>query len=173
MIIIGGRQGDVPMPKPVLHLISGKIASGKSTLAKSLAFEGSTVLLSEDHWLSRLYPEQIKSVTDYVRLARQIREVLGPLVIDILRAGVTVILDFPANTPQDRQWLRDLADAAEASHCVHYIEVDDDTCRDRLHLRNHRGEHEFAATDAEFELITSYFQAPHEDEGLQVEIHRH
>ncbi len=45
------------MPKPVLHLISGKIASGKSMLAKSLAVEGSTVLLSEDHWLSRLYPE--------------------------------------------------------------------------------------------------------------------
>lgn len=161
------------MPKPMLHLISGKIASGKSTLAKSLAAEGSTVLLSEDHWLSRLYPEQIKSVTDYVRLARQIREVLGPLVIDVLRAGVTVILDFPANTPQDRQWLRGLADAAEASHCVHYIEVDDDTCRDRLHLRNHLGEHEFATTDAEFDLVTSYFRAPHEDEGLRVEIHRH
>jgi len=160
------------MPIPVLHLISGKIASGKSTLAKSLAAEGSTVLLSEDYWLSRLYPEQIKSVTDYVRLARQIREVLGPLVIDVLRAGVTVVLDFPANTPQDRQWLRDLADAAKVAHRVHYIEVDDDTCRDRLHLRNDRGEHEFAATDAEFDLITSYFRAPHEDEGLQIEVHR-
>ncbi|MFG0400416.1 AAA family ATPase [Pseudomonas sp. zjy_11] len=161
------------MPKPVLHLISGKIASGKSTLAKSLAVEGSTVLLSEDHWLSRLYPEQIKSVNDYVRLAHQVRQVLGPLVIDILRAGVTVVLDFPANTPQDRLWLRNLADAAEVSHCVHYIEVDDDTCRDRLHLRNHRGEHEFAATDAEFDLITSYFRAPHKDEGLQIKTHRH
>ncbi|TFF39905.1 ATP-binding protein [Pseudomonas sp. RIT623] len=160
------------MHKPVLHLISGKIASGKSTLAKSLATEGSTVLLTEDHWLSRLYPGQIKSVTDYVRFAHQIREVLGPLVIDVLRAGVTVVLDFPANTPQDRQWLRGLADAAEVSHCVHYIEVDDDTCRDRLHIRNHHGEHEFAATDAEFDLITSYFRAPHENEGLQIEIHR-
>lgn len=161
------------MPKPVLHLMSGKIASGKSTLAKSLATVRSAILLTEDHWLSRLYPDQIKSVADYVRLARQIRDVLGPLVIDVLRAGVTVVLDFPANTPQDRQWLRALADAAEVSHCVHYIELDDDTCRSRLHLRNHRGEHDFAATDAEFDLITSYFRAPHEDEGLRVEIHRH
>ncbi|WP_327440592.1 ATP-binding protein [Pseudomonas donghuensis] len=160
------------MTKPVLHLMSGKIASGKSTLAKSLAAERSAILLSEDHWLSRLYPDQIKSVTDYVRLARQMREVLGPLVIDVLKAGATVVLDFPANTPQDRQWLRDLADAAEVSHCVHYIEVDDDTCRDRLHLRNNRAEHEFAATDAEFDLITSYFRAPDEGEGLQIEVHR-
>jgi len=160
------------MRKPVLHLISGKIASGKSTLAKSLAVEESAILLSEDHWLSRLYPDQIKSITDYVRLTHQIREVVGPLVIDMLGAGATVVLDFPANTPQDRQWLRNLADAAEVAHCVHYLEVDDDTCRDRLQLRNHRGEHEFAATDAEFDLITSYFQAPREEEGLQVEIHR-
>jgi predicted kinase len=160
------------MPKPVLHLMSGKIASGKSTLAKRLAAEQSAILLSEDHWLSRLYPDQINSVTDYVRLAGQIREVVGPLVIDALSAGVTVILDFPANTLQDRQWLRGLADAAEVSHCVHYIEVDDDTCRGRLHLRNHRAEHEFAATDAEFDLITIYFHAPQEDEGLQIEIHR-
>ncbi|TFY90612.1 ATP-binding protein [Pseudomonas kairouanensis] len=160
------------MPNPVLHLMTGKIASGKSTLAKSLAAEESAILLSEDQWLSRLYPDQIKSITDYVRFARQIREVVGPLVIDVLRAGVTVVLDFPANTPQDRQWLRGLADAAEVSHCVHYIEVDDDTCRARLHLRNQRAEHEFAATDAEFDLITSYFCAPNEGEGLRVEVHR-
>jgi predicted kinase len=152
--------------------MSGKIASGKSTLAKRLAAEGAAILLSEDRWLSRLYPDQISSVTDYVRLSRQIREVVGPLVIDVLSAGVTVILDFPANTPDDRQWLRGLADAAEADHCVHYIEVDDDTCRARLHLRNHRAEHEFSATDAEFDLITRYFRAPDEGEGLQIEVHR-
>lgn len=160
------------MPNPVLHLMTGKIASGKSTLAKSLAAEQSAILLSEDQWLSRLYPDQIKSITDYVRFARQIREVVGPLVIDLLRAGVTVVLDFPANTPQDRQWLRGLADVAEVSHCVHYIEVDDDTCRARLHLRNQRGEHEFAATDAEFDLITSYFREPVEGEGLLIEVHQ-
>ena len=160
------------MPNPALHLTSGKIASGKSTLTKSLAAEHSAILLSEDQWLSRLYPDQIKSIADYVRLAHQIREVLGPLVSDLLRAGVTVVLDFPANTPQDRRWLRGLADAAEVAHCVHYIEVDDDTCRGRLHRRNQRGEHEFAATDAEFELINSYFCAPGEGEGLRVEVHR-
>ena len=160
------------MPKPVLHLMSGKIASGKSTLAKSLAAEWSAVLLSEDHWLSRLYHDQIKSVTDYVRFARQIREVVGPLVFDMLSVGVTVVLDFPANTPQDRKWLCGLADAVEVDHCVHYIEVDDETCRSRLHLRNHRAEHEFAATDAEFDLITRYFRVPDENEGLHIEIHR-
>lgn len=55
------------MPKPVLHHMSGKVASGKSTLAESLATELSTVLLSEDLCRSKLYQDQIKSVTDYIR----------------------------------------------------------------------------------------------------------
>jgi len=58
------------MPEPILHLMAGKIASGKSTLAKSLASDCSAILLSEDHWLSQLYPDQVESVLDYVRLSR-------------------------------------------------------------------------------------------------------
>jgi predicted kinase len=163
---------EVEMANSTLHLLCGKIASGKSTLAKALSAEQSVILLSEDQWLSRLYPEQIRSVADYVRLARQLRNVAGPLVVDLLKAGVTVVLDFPANTPADRQWLRGLADDAQASHCLHFIDIDDDTCRARLHRRNERGEHDFAATDAEFDLITSYFQPPNEQEGLDVVVHR-
>lgn len=117
------------MLAPVLHLLCGKIASGKSTLARSLKAEHSAILLSEDHRLSKLYPDQIKSVADYIRHAHRIRDVVGPLVIDMLSTGTPVILDFPANTPADRHWLRSLANAAKVPHRVHYIEVDDDTCR--------------------------------------------
>jgi len=150
----------------------GKIASGKSTLAKSLTEEQRALVLSEDQWLSRLYPEQIQSVADYLRCARQIRGVLGPLVIDVLSAGVSVVLDFPANTVADRQWLRGLADTAKVPHCLHYLAVDDDTCRVRLHARNALAEHEFAASDAEFDLISSYFQVPEAGEGLEIVMHR-
>ena len=160
------------MPIPKLHLMCGKIASGKSTLAKSLAFEQAAVLLSEDQWLSRLYPGEIKSVADYVRFAHRIRGVLGPLVINMLESGVCVVLDFPANTTADRGWLRNLAEAARVPHCVHYLEVDEDICRARLHVRNESGEHDFAATDAEFDLITRYFRAPGKEEGLDIVVHR-
>jgi len=34
-----------------------------------------------------------------------------------------------------------------------------------------RGEHDFAATDAEFELINYYFQSSSEGEGLEIETH--
>ena len=157
---------------PVLHLLCGKLASGKSTLSRALAARHAAIVLSEDHWLARLYPGQISSVADYVRHARQIREVLGPLVIDILKAGAHVVLDFPANTLADRKWLSHLADVAGAQHCVHYLEVEDAVCRERLRARNALGEHDFAASDAEFDLITSYFRAPEAAEGLEVQVHR-
>ncbi|WDU64771.1 ATP-binding protein [Pseudomonas poae] len=152
---------------PTLHLLCGKIASGKSTLAQHLRTEHAATLLSEDHWLAHLYPGEILSVTDYLRCAQRIRGVVG-----LLQSGTTVVLDFPANTQANREWLVGLAHAAGAPHRLHYLELDDDTCRARLHVRNAGGEHDFAATDAEFDLITRHFCAPSEEEGLVIEVHR-
>ncbi|SDU96356.1 AAA family ATPase [Pseudomonas mucidolens] len=160
------------MPTPTLHLMCGKIAAGKSTLANTLAVDHGAMVLSEDQWLSRLYPGEIRSVADYRRCAQRLRGVLGPLVIDLLESGVCVVLDFPANTVADRAWLRGLALTARVPHCLHFLEVDDDTCRARLHARNQQRDHDFAATDAEFDLITSHFRAPHPDEELVIRVHR-
>ena len=157
---------------PTLHLLCGKIASGKSTLANRLAAEHAAIVLSEDHWLAQLYPGEILAIADYVRSAQRIRGVLGPLVIRLLQSGVNVVLDFPANTLANREWLLGLAQAAEVPHRLHYLERDDATCRARLHARNARGDHDFAATDAEFDLITRHFCVPSEEEGLVIEVHR-
>lgn len=92
-------------------------------------------------------------------------------MIDLLKSGVNVVLDFPANTLANREWLLTLAQAAQAPHCLHYLALDDATCRTRLHARNASGEHDFAATDAEFDLITRHFRVPSEEEGLVIEVH--
>ena len=42
-----------------LHMFCGKIATGKSTFASRLSQAHDTVLLSEDHFLSKLYPGEI------------------------------------------------------------------------------------------------------------------
>ena len=157
---------------PTLHLLCGKIASGKSTLAKTLAAEHRAIVLSEDHWLASLYPGEIQAIADYLRCAQRVRGVLGPLVVNLLESGVNVVLDFPANTLANREWLLGLAQTANVPHRLHYLELDDATCRARLHARNAQGEHDFAATDAEFDLITRHFSVPSEEEGLVIEVHR-
>ncbi|WP_164705860.1 AAA family ATPase, partial [Pseudomonas viridiflava] len=114
---------------PILHLLCGKIASGKSTLARTLGSEAKTIVISEDRWLAALYPDEIRSVSDYINRARRIRGVLEPLVVSVLSTGVSVVLDFPANTVSDRAWLRALADGAQVQNRLHFLNVDDQTCR--------------------------------------------
>ena len=63
---------------PVLHLVCGKIAAGKSTLAQQLAARPNTVLISEDVWLSLLYTDESLVLGDYVRRAGQLRKALAP-----------------------------------------------------------------------------------------------
>jgi len=156
----------------VLHMLCGKIAAGKSTLSAELGAQQRTVTVAEDAWLSRLYPGEIVTVGDYGRCAARLRGVMAPHLVALLRAGLSVVLDFPANTRANRAWMRGIVEEASVAHQLHYLDVPDEVCRARLRERNARGSHEFAATDAEFDLITSYFVAPTPDEGFNVVLHR-
>jgi len=158
--------------KATLHLLCGKIAAGKSTLAAQLATLPGTVVISEDHWLSRLYPGEMTSVADYVRRSAHLRNAMGSHLVDLLKSGISIVLDFPANTPANRAWMRTVFEEAGASHQLHYLDVSDAVCKARLRARNAGGDHAFAATDQQFDLITSHFVAPTADEGFTIVIHR-
>lgn len=153
-----------------LHLVCGKIAAGKSTLCGRLAAAPGTVLIEQDRWLKALYGDEMKEVADYLRVVPKLSAAIGPHVTDLLKAGVDVVLDFPANTARMRAWMKGLADAAGAPHVLHLIDVPDEVCRDRLRRRNAEGRHDFAASDAQFDEISAYFQPPAAEEGLNVVI---
>jgi predicted kinase len=153
-------------------MLCGKIAAGKSTLAAQLARSHHALLVSEDFWTSRLFGPELREVADYVRLSRRLREAMGPHLTDILRAGISVVLDFPANSRGNRAWMKGIYEAAGADHVLHVLDAPDEICRSRLHARNASGSHDFAATDEQFDLITSYFEPPAADEGFAVVHHR-
>lgn len=154
-----------------LHLICGKVASGKSTLARSLAENPDTILLQEDVWLSGLYADQLKTLSDYVRYSETLRNTLEPHIVELLRAGPSVVLDFPANTVEYRRWMRRLFETAGCSHQLHLIDVSDDICKQRLRARNATGTHEFQVSDDQFDRITSHFQRPSDVEGFNIVVH--
>ena len=156
---------------PVLHLLCGKIAAGKSTLAARLAMAPTTILMAEDVWLARLYPGEIASLEDYAHCSRRLRAAIGDHVEALLRAGLSVVLDFPANTLDQRRWLKALVEGSGADHRLHLLEVPDSVCKARLRRRNAEGGHEFAATEAQFEAVTRHFVPPSPDEGLTVVRH--
>jgi predicted kinase len=162
------NHGPQATNRATLHMLCGKIAAGKSTLAVELGRLPSTVVISEDFWLSRLFGSEMNDVGDYIRCSRRLRDAIGPHVQDLLGMGVSVVLDFPANTPPMRSWMRTLFEAAGADHRLHFLDVPDDVCKLRLRARNAAGTHDFAASDAEFDQISSYFVPPSEAEGFKV-----
>jgi len=165
------RTSAVPSLPGVLHMVCGKIASGKSTLTKHLAAQPRTVLISEDDWLARLYPNGIHALADYVRCAGRLREAMSGHIEALLAAGTSVVLDFPSNTTTTRSWARGVFEKAGAAHRLHYLEIPDAVCKARLRARNLSGEHAFQTTDAEFDQITRHFIPPAAEEGFNIVRH--
>jgi predicted kinase len=109
-----------------LHFISGRLASGKTTLARRLADQEGVVLICEDVWLAKL-SDGISSFEDYLKWSRRCRSVIGPLVIQILRAGTSVVFDFAGNTQAERTWVRSLFEEAQVKHVLHYLGYGNDS----------------------------------------------
>jgi len=155
-----------------LYLLCGKIAAGKTTLARRLAAKPATLLISEDHWTSTLFPDELKTIDDYDRLSARLRAAMGPHIVGILQQGVSVVLDFPANTVEYRDWMRSLIAEAKAAHEFHWLDLPDAICMQRLQERNAGGQHPFQVSKAEFDLFTRYFVPPGSDEGFNLVVHR-
>lgn len=152
-----------------LHFVCGKMAAGKSTRARALALTHQAILLEEDHFLATLFPGEIRAVADYLTYSGRIRDALSEHIVTLLRSGVTVVLDFPGNTPTQRRWFRQLIDRAQAAHELHYLDVCDDVCKAQLRKRSAGLPPGTPwTTDADFDAITSYFQAPSTEEGFHV-----
>lgn len=151
-----------------LHLFCGKIAAGKSSLARTVATETGGVRLVEDDWTAALWPGELRALEDYRDRSRRLRAVLLPHVGALLRAGVTVVLDFAANTPGQRAPLRALVTETGASHVLHHLDVADAVCLARLGARNAAGEHAYAIDEATFARFARHFVAPVPGEGFTV-----
>jgi predicted kinase len=154
-----------------LHLLCGKIGAGKSTLARELAARPATVLISEDHWNATLFPDELKSIDDYRRYSARVRAAMGPHVVSLLKAGLLVVLDFQANTLAVRRWMRTLIDDSGAAHELHFLDLPDEICLQRLRARNAAGGHPYQASDADFALFTRCFVPPAPEEGFNVVVH--
>jgi len=155
-----------------LFFLCGKMAAGKSTLARELAAREDAILLVQDELLGSLYPGEFVDLEAFIDRYRRLTTTLGPQIQALLRRGVPVVLDFAANTRGMRAWFRRLIDETGAPHELHYIDASDALCKRQLAERS-RGYPPGTkwTTEADFDEITAFFQPPAEDEGFTVVHH--
>jgi predicted kinase len=152
-----------------LIFFCGKMAAGKSTLARELAQREDAVLIVQDEFLDHLFPGEIVDIPGFVRCSSRLRDALAPHVCALLSKGISVVLDFPGNTRTQRAWFRELFERANVQHELHFIDASDALCKSQLKERSkHLPPGAPWTTDAEFEAITAYFQPPSEDEGFNI-----
>jgi predicted kinase len=155
-----------------LMFMCGKMAAGKSTLARDLAERQNAVLVVQDDWLGTLFPSEIVDLPTFFDRSSRLRNALAPHICVLLSKGISVVLDFPANTKEQRAWFREILTRADVQHELHFIDAPDALCKRQLKDRSKDlpvGTR--WTTDAEFEAITAYFQPPSEDERFNIVQH--
>jgi predicted kinase len=155
-----------------LIFFCGKMAAGKSTLARDLASRENAVLLVQDDFLDTLFPGEITDIPGFVKCSSRLKNALAPHVCALLSKGISVVLDFPGNTKAQRAWFRELIERANVDHELHFVDASDDLCKSKLRDRsNGLPTGTPWTTDADFEAINAYFQPPSDDEKFNVVRH--
>ena len=159
-------------PSAKLIFLCGKMAAGKSTLAKDLAQRADAVLLVQDELLDALFPGEITDIAGFLKYSTRLQNALTPHVCALLSRGISVVLDFPANTTTQRAWFREMFERANVEHELHFVDAADAVCKRQLRDRSqHLPPGTPWTTDAEFDAITKVFQRPSEDERFNVILH--
>ena len=155
-----------------LIFFCGKMAAGKSALARDLAVRENAVLLVQDDFLDALFPGEITDIPGFVKCSSRLKNALTPHVCALLSKGISVVLDFPANTKTQRAWFREMIERANVEHELHFVDASDALCKSQLRDRSKALPAAAPWTsDADFDAINAYFQAPSEDENFNVVRH--
>jgi predicted kinase len=159
-------------PQATLMFLCGKMAAGKSTLARELAERRDAILFVQDELLEQLFPGEITDVAEFFDRSSRLRNAITPHICAVLSKGISVVLDFPGNTRAQRAWFRDIFERARVEHELHFIDASDATCKRQLKDRSrHLPPGTPWTSDAEFEAITVYFQPPSDEEEFNVVRH--
>ena len=154
-----------------LHFIYGWPGAGKTTLARAIGERERAVVFGEDEWLATLATERITSLSQYIESVARVRRGIGPLATRLLSLGVSVVFDFAGNTPSHRAWAKAIAEAANADHVLHVLDVPADECKRRVHERNAArpdGLYFGDVSDEMFDAVVQRIVLPRSEEAIRI-----
>ena len=144
----------------------GKICAGKSTYAETLRTKNRAAVLSVDEITLALFGQHVGEKHD--EYVEKLENYLYSKSLDLIEAGIDVILDWGFWTREEREFAREFYGSRGIKCELHYIDVCDKTWSERLSLRNEaisRGEvSAYYVDDALAAKFESIFEAPACDE---------
>jgi len=144
----------------------GKLCSGKSTYARSLADETGAVILSVDEITLAVFRNEAGDMLD--EYVRRIQDYLYGKSLEIAAAGTDVILDWGFWTSSEREYARSFYRQHGISCELHYLDITDELWKQRIAERNESVKN--GKVSAYFvdkgleEKYTGIFQPPDESE---------
>ncbi len=115
-------------------LICGRICSGKTFYAKSLIKENNAVLLSSDELISALFHPNENEYHNQV--IDSVHKFLKNKSVELVNAGVSVILDWGFWTKESRITISDFYKSNGIEFEWHYIDIDNKQWRNNIDSRN-------------------------------------
>lgn len=115
-------------------LLCGRLCCGKSTYAEKLCHEGRAVTLSVDEVMLALFGPYAGERHDLY--AARTEKLLLEKSLELVRAGVDVVLDWGPWQRAKRTAIRDFYVSRGIPFELHALEVDDATWRTRIETRN-------------------------------------
>ncbi len=141
-------------------LLCGRICSGKTTYAKILCKEKNAVLLSSDVLTLALTERGV----DHDIVAGPVHEYLFAHSLDLLHAGVSVVLDWGFWTKQDRLTARRFYEERGIPCELHFISPSDTQWERNIAQRNHAVQEgstkAFFVNDGLLEKCILHFETP-------------
>ncbi len=150
---------------PILFLMVGLPGSGKTHRAKELARERGALRLTPDAWMLSVFgqDDRHQARPDGKRWLLEGR--LVALAVDVLRLGVSVVLDFGLWSRDERSALRWLAGSVGAQCQVVYLPVERDVQWSRIQARwQDAPEGTFPMSEQELDDWLATFEVPSQKE---------
>jgi predicted kinase len=139
-----------------LLLTCGLPGAGKTALARQLAVDRSALRLTQDEWLIALGSSPWDAST-----REKVDHELWRLAQEVLRLGLSVVLDFGLWTRIERDEMRSVARGLGVGVELHYLDVPTDELWRRIEARNFEAPwNGYPIGRADFDEWLSIFQAP-------------
>jgi len=154
--------------KPTIHMLHGRICSGKTTFAKQLEKDKKAVRFSADEWMAQLFGSK-HSDLDGINYSNKVRELIYSLYTRLLSLGIDVILDDGFWTRADRNHMRKHADELDVNHKLYFISCPEEVLLNRLKKRNENlQDNALNISESKFKMAKDIFEPLGEDEEFEL-----